>query len=495
MTFGIVIAWTALIAMSLSWNVYNEYRHAREIAVNTARSGFNKENAFRFWAASHVGIYAPTDERTPPNPNLKQIPERDIVTPSGKKPALMNPAYVKRQMMSEFGDLRGNEGNITSLKLLNPDNAPDEWENAALLKFEQGAKEMFEFTEIDGYPYLRLMRPMFIKEACLKCHAVQGYKVGDVRGGISMAVPMNPIMAAQWDLILGAGVSHAVIWLFGCAAIVIAYRIIRKRAEERLSDEIAVREAKEEAEFANSAKTRFLHNMSHELRTPLNGIIGFSEMMRIGAFGPLSERYKEYANDIQSSGQHLLDIISNILDIAKLEQGSLTLEEKPVNIDRMAVPCMRLTQKKADAAEVALSLEVPEDLPHLLADERRMKQIVLNLLSNAVKFTPPGGRAEVSAHLGEDNAIILKITDTGIGMAPEDIPRVLEAFVQAEDIMVRSREGSGLGLPLSKRLAEMHGATLDIDSEPGKGTTVTVSFPPERTLPPREPGVTFQKSY
>jgi PAS domain S-box-containing protein len=241
--------------------------------------------------------------------------------------------------------------------------------------------------------------------------------------------------------------------------------------------------AKEEAEYANKTKDRFLANMSHELRTPLNAIIGFAEMMHAEAFGPLgTDKYREYTDDILGSGRHILGMLTDVLDITKIESGSLELVEREFDVERTLVPCMRMSQKRADSASVSLSLEVLEHLPHLKADQQRIKQIVLNLLSNAIKFTPEGGRVVVRAETDDEGGIWIQVVDTGVGMAMVDIPKVLEPFEQIGDIITRSHEGSGLGLAIVRSLVDRHGGVLEINSEVGKGTTVTIRFPPERTI-------------
>ena len=255
--------------------------------------------------------------------------------------------------------------------------------------------------------------------------------------------------------------------------------------------EEGLRAAKNEADAANRSKTDFLHNMSHELRTPLNAIIGFSEIMEKELLGPLgTPQYTEYAGDIHRSGDHLLSIINDILDLAKIEAGKYELVETEVDLAEVVDLCCRLVGDRADQAGHRMSVDIPEDLPALYADQRALKQILLNLLSNAVKFTPDGGEVTVTAGVAGDGCAELSVTDTGIGIAEENIETVLSNFGQVDTSLSREYEGTGLGLPLVKWLAKLHGGTLRIESKVDAGTTVTVSFPAERVRRPM-PEVTF----
>ena len=250
---------------------------------------------------------------------------------------------------------------------------------------------------------------------------------------------------------------------------------------ERKHAEDALRDAKEIAEIASRTKSEFLANMSHELRTPLNAVIGFSEIIHNQLFGPIGEqRYVDYAKDIHSSGTHLLQVINDILDISKAEAGKVELREAQIDLNGTLASCARLIDPRAQAAQVRVTVDVAPDVPLLTADEQRVRQIVLNLLSNAVKFTPPGGRVRIVAKIEEDGGVAVSIVDTGIGMRPQDIPRALEPFGQIDSVLARRFEGTGLGLPLSRKLVELHGGTLSIDSAPNRGTTATVRFPASR---------------
>jgi signal transduction histidine kinase len=244
----------------------------------------------------------------------------------------------------------------------------------------------------------------------------------------------------------------------------------------------ALRAAKEQAELANRTKSEFLANMSHELRTPLNAIIGFSQIMTQQMFGPLgSPRYREYTADVLSSSQHLLQIINDILDMAKIEAGRVELHEAPIALDALFEDCLRLVRDRAQTGEVRLKRELPDDMPQLFADERLIKQILINLLSNAVKFTPRGGAVSLQARL-VDNAFVLSVSDTGIGIAAADIPKVLQPFGQVDGTYARAHGGTGLGLSIVRALVDLHGGTFKLESEPGKGTTVSVRFSQTRIL-------------
>lgn len=228
----LALIWSALAGGSLFWNLHQENASVLEMATVATRANIQKDIGYRKWVNSHGGVYVTPTERTPPNPYLN-IPERDVLTTTGKKLTLMNPAYVLRQMQSDFPDDYGTRSRITSLNPLNPANAPDEWEAKALKSFEQGSKEFLEVQQIDGRPYLRLMEPFIVEQGCMKCHAHQGYKIGDVRGGIGSSVALDRFFAHRRKHSGIIMLFHGSIWLIGLAALGISYRRDRRRAAER----------------------------------------------------------------------------------------------------------------------------------------------------------------------------------------------------------------------------------------------------------------------
>jgi signal transduction histidine kinase len=269
--------------------------------------------------------------------------------------------------------------------------------------------------------------------------------------------------------------------IFGEAGTFLGYRGIGADITGLVHDAQALKLSTLRAEAANRAKSEFLANMSHELRTPLNAILGFSDIIAGRLFGDgQQERYSDYARDIHNSGTHLLGIINDILDLSKIEAGHAVLDEAEVPLARIVDDTSTLLGERR--GDVAFTVELPEPAPSLIVDERKIVQILVNLLSNAFKFTPAGGGVTLSALPRADGSLDLVVRDSGIGIAPGDIEKVLSPFGQVESVFSRRNHGTGLGLPLARSLAELHGGTLSLQSIEGHGTTVTIHLPARRVM-------------
>ena len=310
----------------------------------------------------------------------------------------------------------------------------------------------------------------------------------------TIVIPDQAI-SPEWLAVAIAAITILIVGLGLIGSIVDQHLAERSALEAaRLREHIAALEATKielsralsSAAAANEAKSQFLATISHELRTPLNAIIGFSEILMAEVFGPVGNaRYRSYQADILQSGKHLLGLINDILDVTKLDADAFELRENVIDPKDTIAQCVHLMQSLAAKGNVRLTLSLDSRIPRVRADEKRLRQILFNLLSNAVKFTPAGGSVSASASV-HNSGLDIVIADTGIGMRQEDIPRALESFGQIDSTLARKYDGTGLGLPLAKRLIELHGGTLKIDSTIGTGTIVTVSLPPGRLCPERQ---------
>jgi signal transduction histidine kinase len=324
---------------------------------------------------------------------------------------------------------------------------------------------------------------------------------------VGVAIPVTEIYATLYSHVLTMGVLAALATVLLCGLAAYLARESRRRAQreaelaaeheklrtantqlgdERRKLELANLEltvSKEHAEAASRAKSTFLANMSHELRTPLNAVIGFSQIIKDQMMGPsVSKRYADYANDIFNCGLHLLEVISNILDVSKIEAGKVALDEEALELPDLVKATVGVLRQQADRKHIALAADIPETAPLIRGDRGKLRQVMMNLLSNAIKFTPEGGRVTVRLEYEAGRGIAIAVADTGIGMSAEEIPIALEPFQQIDNALTKRYEGTGIGLPLAKRLVELHGGTLVIDSLKGVGTTVRIRLPADRVM-------------
>ena len=280
---------------------------------------------------------------------------------------------------------------------------------------------------------------------------------------------------SRWIRISGMALRDKAGWVYRMAGSV-------ADITQRIENQHQIIEAKERAEIANRVKTEFLANMSHELRTPLNAIIGFSDVMLSGLFGEIEPRYQEYIENIRDSGSHLLGVINDILDVSRIEAGRMELRAERTSVKELIETTTRLIRDRAHEADLSVTRRLDKDLPDLMVDGQRIKQILLNVLSNAVKFTAPGGKITLKVKVNSAGEMVIAIKDTGIGMTAEDIETALTPFGQVDSKLARRFEGTGLGLPLTKSFVELHGGSLDIQSKPKEGTTVSIHLPADRLV-------------
>jgi signal transduction histidine kinase len=516
------ITWTFVLTGVLAWQIHSIRSMNWETATREARANFNKDQAFRLWASGHGGVYVPITPATPPNPYLDHVAERDITTASGKQLTLMNPAYMIRQLNEQFRELYGVVGHITSAKLLREHNAPDDWEYDALARFERGETEVVSVATIDDKPYMRVMQPMIAEASCLKCHGHQGYKEGDIRGGVSAAVPLAPYLENMRSGAWLTGASIGGIWCMGILGLVVAHRRLRSDAIERLVAEDAVRvlnaeleqrveQRTEELRSANAAlrtSLEHLHNaqhqlvetekmaalgelvagVAHEINTPVGiGVTAAShlevktkELAALQRSGTL--RRSDLDKYVATATESCDALLSNLHRAAELIRSF-----KQVAVDQSAQE--RRTFPVKDYLEgILLSLRpqlkktrhtVTLDCPRdLLLDSYpgALSQIITNLVMNALIHAyadKEDGQIDIRVTDGPDD-IELRFRDDGCGMTTEQLRRLYEPFYTTR----RGDGASGLGLHIVYNLVTQRlGGRIECESAPGQGTAFTLWLP------------------
>ncbi|MFA7270041.1 MAG: ATP-binding protein [Sterolibacterium sp.] len=479
-----MLVWTAIIGGVLVWDWRIAHEHAEEMAKKEARIHFNKDLAFRRWATRHGGVYVPIDERTPPNPGLAHLPERDIATPSGRKLTLMNPAYIMRQAMGEYAAQFGVQGKLTSLKLINPNNASDAWETAALHRFEQGVQEVSEFTELDGRPVLRLMGILKVEQGCLKCHGFQGHKVGDVRGGVGVIVPMKDYLDDASARVRENLLPLGAIWLLGGATLTLLFFQVRARLLEQYRAEAELHRKNLAISRANADLTRFAEVSAHHLMEPTRRLTSYAQRLRASLLGQaLSDEDGEVQNSLDTlehDAGHLRALVRDIqLYLAAGEpRGEVCMED--ANVALMAVE-QRLSQLIATRGA---KLDV-QPLPPANLDRQRLTDLFAVLVENALRHGRPADpQATPCIRIrGErDHAVSrYSVSDNGPGIPNQYLERVFGIFERLGAGNADSDAGTGIGLSIARRIIESRHGRIWIENLPQGGAMVVFELPDGET--------------
>lgn len=482
----ILILTEALIVFSSLWDIRSERSFVLEFAKTEALASFNRDAKFRTWAAMHGGVYVPISDFTPPNPYLR-VPNREIFA-NGTTYTLVNPAYMNRQLYELDSSSNSIKGHITSLNPIRPENKADDWETAALMQFENGVSEVTSIEKINNEDYLRLMRPFIADQSCLKCHSEQGYNLGDIRGGISVSVPMSKYYKLSNNSIKRSLVTHSSAFISFFFLFVVWYSVYRKqnRTQELLQNKMnaqnkkliiqndALQKATQKAEESNKLKSAFLANMSHEIRTPMNGILGFTNLLKEPNLK--GRQRQEYINIIQKSGDRMLTTLNDIMEISKIETGQIKISSHKIDIGTLFETLYDFFSLEAKNKE--LDLIVDNKLPEeyiIVTDKTKLNSILSNLIKNAIKFTDSG-----TIKFGcnkEGNFIKFHVKDTGIGIPKNRREAIFNRFEQADIEDKQAREGSGLGLAIVKSYVEMLGGKVWVESEEKSGSTFFFTLP------------------
>ena len=486
-----IVGITILLCVSLFWNINKEYRIINEYATIEGEASFNKDLIYRRWAASHGGVYVPITELTPPNPYLSFIKSRDIVIKGTEKElTLVNPAYMTRQVFTLADEQYGVKGHITSLNPIRPENKADVWETVALNRFEKGDTNKYSSIEqINGSEYLRFMHAMKVEKECLKCHAQQGYKLGDIRGGISVSVPMEKYNQIAKSKVKEIIIAHSSIYLIILFFSAFGFRRYKKELFKRhviqeniIKSEIKLQEqneelfrAKERAEESDRLKSAFLANMSHEIRTPMNGILGFAELLKEPDLA--GEKQQKYISIIEKGGARMLNIINDIVSISKIESGLEEINYQVINVNEQIENIYNFFKPEIEGKDMQFSFNNPlsSKRSNIKADREKVYSILTNLIKNAIKYSDEG-----SVEFGYNKKggfLEFYVKDTGIGIPKERQEAIFERFIQADIADKSAYQGAGLGLAISKAYVEMFGGKIWVESEEGSGSTFYFTIP------------------
>ncbi len=473
-----IVIWAALVLWSYTWNIDGLKANSHNLALEKGRMVFSVIEATRMWNASHGGLYAPTTDVSPSNPYLA-VKEKDIISPSGQPLTLINPAYMTRQLAAimAMGDINIH---LTSLKPINPGNAPTEWERQSLLSFENGVKETLDTLSSSKGQSYAYMAPLLVKKPCMKCHAVQGYEVGDIRGGIRVSFPVTALNTAEHAAIEKLKNVHLIVFILmtvlSSSAIAWArYLIINLRQERNSRDDI-ITERTQALQYEVGVKNRLFSIISHDLKSPFNSLLGMTHMMSDMGDHFNKTKMAEYAKDVHETGEHIFELVQNLLEWARLQMDGATIVPEPVSLTE-------LVQNGIDvllplAKDKNIRIENQACICQVIADKEMITAVVRNLLANAIKFTPSGGVITVHTQSLDQKAIAqVTIEDTGIGIPEHIIEKIFSIDQKTTTLGTDGEAGTGLGLPLCKDMLERNGGEIWVESAVGVGSKFHFTLP------------------
>ena len=490
----VVIFWSAAIAVFFCWELYHVRTSSKELELNQAMLSLDKDLLYRRWASMHGGVYVPVTEKTPPNLYLKNIPEREIVTPSGRLLTLINPAYMTRQVfeLAREGN-SGVRGHITSLKPHRPENEPDEWERLALLVFqEKGKVEVSSYEQLDGKPYLRYMRAFYTEQSCLKCHAYQGYKLGDIRGGLSVSIPLDLFIKKEQHELRTIITGLSIMWLLGIGFIwLVRRRLTTSLKREETSDnalEAARGQLFQQEKMASIGQ--LAAGVAHEINNPMGFITSNLStlekyMSKINEYLGIVESGKDSASArsrlkidyvLKDSGQlisesldgamRVKNIVNDLKNLARIDQA------EPVLADLNS--CLQSALNIA-CNEIKFVADIEKhfgDIPVILCHPQQLSQVFINLLANAGQAIEGHGSITIGTWC-EDDWVFVSVADTGTGIPEEILKNIFDPFFTTKDV----GKGTGLGLSISYDIIRKHGGEIKVVSTVGQGTTFTIRLP------------------
>jgi signal transduction histidine kinase len=461
------LAGTAMLGFSLFWNSNHVRENTLEEARIQARVAYAEDIVYRRWNTMHGGVYVRTTDKTPADAYLADHPERDAVTARGTALTLVNPTAMSRQAHGGAADLVGVHGHISSLRPSRAENAADAWERAGLLAFLRGEPEYSSLTTIAGAEYLRLMRPLVTEERCLQCHARQGYRPGDVQGGVSVAVPMLPLRAIAEQQLFNLAAGHFLLWLVGLAGLLLGGRALLRSEAARSEAEGAIRTYAARLEESNRLKDLFTDIMRHDLMNPTGVVACYADFILERA---TDEKIRDFGGKIKRSANRLEQMIRSASQFSRLQDLEQIACER-LDLGALVQESIRDLEDACGEAGVAVSYRPRGEFP--VQANPMIGDVFTNLLANALKYAREGRRVDVDIR-GDAAAWVVSVKDFGAGIPDADKGRVFGRF---ERIHKEGVQGSGLGLAIAHLLVELHGGRIWVEDNPAGGAVFNVAVP------------------
>jgi signal transduction histidine kinase len=469
---SLAAGWTLVICALCCINVLHERAQTLETARTQARSNFQRDVTYRQWNAASGSVYVEVSKQTPPNPYLSHIPERDVTTTTGKRLTLVNPAYMTRLVFDLAAHGQEVRGHISSLRPVRPQNLPDPWETSALQAFARGEKEVSSVQQVAGTSYLRLMSPLVTAKECLKCHGKDGYRLGDIRGGISVAVPMEPLWKISRQNVMLYLVSFTLLWLTGLAGIFLGAARLRQTIRQRDCAEQGVAELNRhllaltaELGSANEELESFCATVSHDLRSPLTGIGGYCQLIQeLPAEGHL-DTCSWFAGIMLQETRRMETLIDTLLNFSRATRGVLARQTADLSSMAFEVAAELRLSSPGRRAQFRIADGVTAD-----GDPALLRVVLQNLLGNSGKYTDKREEALIEFGVTTIGAeTVYFVRDNGIGFDAADSERMFEAFRRLPN--AGQFEGSGIGLATAQRIINRHGGRIWCEGELEVGAT------------------------
>ncbi len=449
-----------LIFLALSLGLSIRHKNLLINQLNSSAEGMFDSILFtRRWNADYSGVYVLKDKGVTSNPFLENP---DIRTIDGKVYTLRNPAMMTREISEYARDSDEFTYHITSLKLTNPANEPDEWERQALQAFEREIDKVTKLDTLQGRKVFRLMRPLKYETGCTGCHSKQGYQLGDIRGGISVAIPFDKISAElklnQWIMIV---LSVLIILVLSLVLYFFVWRLVNQLI------------------VLNEQKNEFLGIAAHDLRNPLGVIMGYSQLLLEGLFGFLDEKQTKFVSAIRKSSNTMHNLINDLLDTSKIESGKLGLNVQETDLISLCRENVELNSAMAKKKRIQLHFEYDENIPKVMLDPDKIDQVLNNLITNAIKFSYPDTTIRVSLSKNEHN-VLIEVQDEGQGVPENELDTIFKSFSKSSVRSTGGEKSTGLGLAIVRKIVEGHHGSIRVESEVGKGSIFYVYLPIEK---------------